>query len=216
MAGSPAECASQNFNFIRSGEACKAHFNYLKKKYKLLGDLCLLLDAETASSSCMTQKKIDPEVQAGVELRDVSMRGLMHGNHLVDVASLASATARECQGQRGQKRKSRDNEKENTSQSRNATCKRHKKKKGAFNDILNQHLKEDKVTFEACSRREEEQHAQQMGILNKLADCVQGLNNRISGMQDEQEKTNRYLHQQELEHHEDAVWCREKELGIHM
>jgi hypothetical protein len=112
--------------------------------------------------------------------------------------------------------KGRDNEKENTSQSWNATCKQRKKKKGAFDNILNQHLKEDKVAFEACSRWEEEQHAQQMGILNKLADCVQGLDNRISGMQDEQEKTNRYLHQQELEHHEDAVWHREKELGIHM
>jgi hypothetical protein len=114
------------------------------------------------------------------------------------------------------RRKGRDDEKENTSQSRNATCKRRKKKKGAFDDILNQRLKEDKVAFEACSRREEEQHAQQMGILNKLADCVQGLNDRISGMQDEQEKTNRYLHQQELERREDAVRRREKELGIHM
>jgi hypothetical protein len=109
-----------------------------------------------------------------------------------------------------------DDEKENASQGRNATCKRRKKKKGAFDDILNQRLKEDKVAFEACSRREEEQHAQQMGILNKLADCVQGLNNRISGMQDEQEKTNRYLHQQELERREEAVQRREKELGIHM
>ncbi|KAJ6554738.1 hypothetical protein B0H19DRAFT_1154409 [Mycena capillaripes] len=205
----------QNSYFTRSGEACKARFNYLKKKYKadqarllqktgtdeevnefmeLLGDLCLLLDAETASSSHTTRNKIDLEAQAGVELRDASMRGLVRRDRLVDVASLASAMARERQGQRGQKRKGRDNEKENASQSRNATCKRRKKKKRAFDDILNQRLKEDKVAFEACSRREEEQHAQQMGILNKLADCVQGLNDRISGMQDEQEKTNRYLH----------------------
>jgi hypothetical protein len=40
----------------------------------------------------MTQKKLDLEAQAGVELQDVSMRGLVHGNHLIDVASLASAT----------------------------------------------------------------------------------------------------------------------------
>jgi hypothetical protein len=70
---------------------------------KLLGDLCLLLDAETASSSRTTQKKIDLEAQAGVELRDASMRGLVHGDRLVDVASFASATARERQAQRGQK-----------------------------------------------------------------------------------------------------------------
>lgn len=114
------------------------------------------------------------------------------------------------------RRKGRDDEKENASQSRKTTCKRHKKTKRAFDDILNQRLKEDKVAFEACSRQEEEQHAQQMGILNKLADCVQGLNDRISGMQDEQEKTNWYLHQQELEHREEAVRRREKELGIHM
>ncbi|KAJ7303754.1 hypothetical protein DFH08DRAFT_976786 [Mycena albidolilacea] len=199
----------QNSYFICSGEACKAHFNYLKKKYKadqarslqktgmdeevnefmeLLGDCCLLLDSETASSSHTMQKKIDLEAQAGIELRDVSMRGLVCGDRLVDVASLASAITQERQGQRGQKRKGRDDEMENTSQSRNTTCK----------------------------RRYEEQHAQQMGILNKLADCVQGLNYRISGMQDEQEKTNRYLHQQELEHREEAVWHRKKELGIHM
>jgi hypothetical protein len=68
--------------------------------------------------------------------------------------------------------------------------------------------------LEACSKQDVEKHTQQMDVLNKLVDCVQGLNNRISDMQGEQEKTNQFLYQQELERREAAIWRREQELGI--
>lgn len=83
-----------------------------------------------------------------------------------------------------------------------------------FGDILNRRMKEDRAAWEVCARQEAEKHTQQMNVLNKLANSVQGLNDRLSNMENEQEKTNRYLHQQELERREAAVRRREQELGI--
>ncbi|KAJ7881459.1 hypothetical protein B0H13DRAFT_2345118 [Mycena leptocephala] len=156
---------------------------------ELLGDLCSLLDAESTTTE-NSRKKIDLEAQAGLELRDASMRGLVRGENLVDVATLPGASARERQGQRGKKRKNRDDDKENRSESRNAASKRRRRRNTELDDLLNRRIEEDKAALEACSKQDAEKHTQQMDVLNKLVDCVQGLNNRIPDMQGEQENMN--------------------------
>jgi hypothetical protein len=87
-----------------------------------------------------SQKKIDLEAQAGLELRDTSMRGLVRPENLVDVAILPGATACEHQGQHGKKYvqgvsfmaglctyrfrcKDHNNDKENQSESRKTASK---------------------------------------------------------------------------------------------
>lgn len=159
------------------------------------------------------------------------MRGLVRPENLVDVAILPGASARERQGQRGKKyvqgvsfmaglctyrfrRKDRDDDKENRSESRNTASKRRRRRNTDLDDLLNRRIDEDKAALEACSKQDAEKHTQQMDVLNKLVDCVQGLNNRISDMQGEQEKTNQFLYQQELERREAAIRRREQELGI--
>ncbi|KAJ6557785.1 hypothetical protein B0H19DRAFT_1261383 [Mycena capillaripes] len=235
MASASAQQGPNSY-FTRSGEACRARFKFLINKYKadqarslqktgtdeevdefmeLLGDLCSLIDAESATTE-RSRKKTDLETVAGLELRDASMRGLVKGDQLVDVTTLEGASVRERQAQRGKKRKSHDDNKENRSQSRNARSKRRKRTHTALDDVLNQRIEEDKAALEACSKQDAEKHTQQMNVLTKLADCIQGINDRLSGLQNEQEKTNQYLHQQELERREAAVRRREQELGICM
>ncbi|KAJ6484797.1 hypothetical protein C8R45DRAFT_1098945 [Mycena sanguinolenta] len=245
--GSASAQQGPNSYFTRSGEACKARFKFLAKKYKvrqtyerqisdfypvkadqarslqktgtdeeidgfmeLLGELCSLMDTETATAG-ISSKKTNLETVAGLELRDASMKGLVKGDQLVDVTTLEGASVRERQAHT---RKNDDN-KEN-GKSRNARCKRRKRTNTALDDVLNQRIEEDKAALEACSKQDAEKHAQQMAVLTKLADCMQGINDRLSGLQNEQEKTNHYLHQQELERREAAVPRHEQELGICM
>jgi hypothetical protein len=60
------------------------------------------MDAETATTGS-SRKKTDLETVAGLELRDASMKGLVKGDQMVDVATLEGASVRERQAQRGKK-----------------------------------------------------------------------------------------------------------------
>ncbi|KAJ7856803.1 hypothetical protein B0H14DRAFT_3448196 [Mycena olivaceomarginata] len=230
-----ANSGGPNSCITRSGEACRVRFNLLRKKYKadearslqktgtdeevdefikLLGKLCALADAENTPGTKAAMHKTDVEGRAGRELRDASMTGLVRGDGLVDVASLDGATVRERQGQRGKKRKHGDSDQENQSQSLNSASKRRKRKDTALKDILNQRIESDQAALQQCAKQDHERHIQQLAALNKLTDAMQGVNDNICGLREEQEKSNQMLRQQKLDRREEQIRRRETELGI--
>ncbi|KAJ7366316.1 hypothetical protein DFH08DRAFT_797307 [Mycena albidolilacea] len=231
------EIGRSNPSFQRTGEACRARFNVLRKKFKAdearslqktgtdeeindyietLGELCALFDAGITAAADKSWNKVDMEASAGLELREASMKGLVRRDRLLDIASLPGSSVRERQGQRGTKRKHHlDEDGENRSQSANASNKRRKKKETVFKDIINQRIADDEAKLDACTAREQERHSEQMSVLNKLADGFECMNNRLSLLSEQQEKTNLYLHAQELERREEAIRRREQELGLH-
>ncbi|KAJ7340730.1 hypothetical protein DFH08DRAFT_1012874 [Mycena albidolilacea] len=229
------EIGRSNPSFQRTGEACKARFNVLRKKFKAdearslqktgtdeeiddyietLGELCALFDAGITAAGDKSQNKAEMEARVGLELREASMKGLVQRGKLVDIASLAGSSVRKRQGQRGNKRKHFDKDGENCSQSANASNKRRRKKEAILKDIINQRIEDDEAKLDACTAREQERHSEQMRVLNKLADGFDCMNNRLSMISEQQENTNLYLHAQELERREEAIRRREQALGL--
>ncbi|KAJ7873061.1 hypothetical protein B0H14DRAFT_3438498 [Mycena olivaceomarginata] len=228
--------AQQGSELVRSGEACKARVSYLRKKYKsdqarllqktgtdeeidahmeLLGQLCELIDVQGGAKDGAAKKKLNLETEAGLAARDAMMKGLVKSAELVDLALLPDASIRERQGQHGTKRKAASaDDKENRSSSRNAANKRRKKQETALQDILNRRLHDDKAALETYANQERERHTEQVGLLGELVTSIRGLNNQITRMRGEQEKTNVYLRQQELDRREAEIRARERELGL--
>ncbi|KAK6971293.1 hypothetical protein R3P38DRAFT_3379463 [Favolaschia claudopus] len=140
----------------RTGEACRKRLKRLIDEYKAGEAVSLrqtgineevdhsivvsLADGEVIADSRKAKNKQDLEAQSGAEMRAASMRGLVNTAALCDLSSLDGATAR-------RKRE----EKENPSQSSNATNKRREKALGAFQDVLNTRLERDEQTLAAVS-----------------------------------------------------------------
>ncbi|KAK6992322.1 hypothetical protein R3P38DRAFT_2802804 [Favolaschia claudopus] len=217
----------------RTGEACRKRLKRLIDEYKageavslkqtgineevdhsivLLGEIAALADGEVIADSRKAKKKQDLEAQSGAEMRAASMRGLVNTAALCDLSSLDGATARERQAQRGGKRKRE--EKENPSQSSNATNKHRKKALGAFQDVLNTRLDRDEQTLAAVREEDKVRHDQQLDVLKSIADRLERVDNGLSNLRDEQEKTNALLREQELDRREAQIRRREEELQM--
>jgi hypothetical protein len=68
--------------------------------------------------------------------------------------------------------------------------------------MINQRMTEDQTALQSCAKQDEERHTEQMGVLNKLADYLQGMNDQLCDLSEQQGRTNQYLQQQELDRRE--------------
>ncbi|KAK7006921.1 hypothetical protein R3P38DRAFT_3213697 [Favolaschia claudopus] len=148
----------------RTGEACRKRLKRLIDEYKAGEAVSLrqtgineevdhsivvsLADGEVIADSRKAKNKQDLEAQSGAEMRAASMRGLVNTAALCDLSSLDGATARGSVLVCLNSRRKRE-EKENPSQSSNATNKRREKALGAFQDVLNTRLERDEQTLAA-------------------------------------------------------------------
>ncbi|KZV95582.1 hypothetical protein EXIGLDRAFT_766142 [Exidia glandulosa HHB12029] len=150
----------------------------------LLTDINMLIkdNADRKATTAQGRAKATMERQAGAELRDAAMRGIVDRESLVDVSTLPGATAREKSGQRKKRRRSpssSDDDKENTAPGTS----RHKRgrtgKGGRAKDddsdiirVLEDMNSADKELLAAAKEAQRASDAKQDAVLQKLGDLV--------------------------------------------
>ncbi|KAF5346677.1 hypothetical protein D9758_013231 [Tetrapyrgos nigripes] len=99
---SQSEDGTKKTPIQRSGELCKRRFNRLIEAHQLMAEIYSLFienQSNVKSLSAKAQQKVQNEANAGLELREASMKGMVPREGLTDVA-VGNATVRERQGQR--------------------------------------------------------------------------------------------------------------------
>ncbi|KAF7334094.1 hypothetical protein MVEN_02315200 [Mycena venus] len=180
-----ANSGGSNSCITRSGEACRVRFNLLRKKYK----------ADEARS--LQQTGTDEEVDEFIKLLG-ELCALVDAKNLPGTKAAKQKTALE--GRAGR-------------ELRDASMMGLVRGDGLL-DVTSLEGATVRERQGQHAKQDHERHVQQLAALNKLADAMQGVNDNICSLREEQEKTNQMLRQQELDRREEQIRRREAELGI--
>ncbi|THU87439.1 hypothetical protein K435DRAFT_867289 [Dendrothele bispora CBS 962.96] len=178
----------------RTGQACRARFNLLVKFHEqeqtrskqitgtneevdehiqLLDGLVKQYRESKVANKGVNQQKLDLEKQAGLEIRDAAMQGMVPRENLTDVTEGSDASVRERQGHRKRRRSLSD-----TEDKENSPLKKARQQK--FDEVLAKHNAEDESRLREACECKEKHHQETIEVQRLMVDTLQNLNAVIS------------------------------------
>ncbi|KAF5367532.1 hypothetical protein D9758_003603 [Tetrapyrgos nigripes] len=218
---SQSEDGTKKTPIQRSGESCKRRFNRLIEAHQrgeseslqktgtneeVTGHVQLMAEiyslfienqSNVKSLSAKAQQKVQNEANAGLELREASMKGMVPREGLTDVA-VGNATVRERQGQRRRRVESDSDSDSNNKENLEPKRKRVRTSVAtSVKDAIQQHLDNNDSAVQEAQERELKRQEQTKALLtkvvesnDKVAESVSQLVNAVNTMVDTQQKEN--------------------------